>query len=789
MLIRTESLKEVIVSQSKTMAERVQVLSAPVFIPDEQSAIACRVRETCKDKGKTPYLAQQEAICALVKGFLRKRALGLIAEMGTGKTLISLFVVWCLHLVLGYHPRTLVLCPTTLISTWMREIQAVFGDAINVIDIHGPDAISRLIRLKNESVKPDKPEIWICDLYRMKTSAQWRTTCFIQRRYERLETKNKGGAPLRNALVPIETPLCLRCSHPQGNLLKTRRNRCENCGEPLWGPVYDGQKVYAPVNYIKKFLPKHFQFLIVDEVHKNKSSSTIQGAVLGQLAGVIKKTLVLTGTLSGGRASDVFYLLQRVFALNYNKEERKRLLPPYTSITGFVEEFGCLERVQSNSEADPATGRATHAEYHVRERPGISPEIFRRYFADCCVFLRISDIAYSLPGYEERLELVDLDDEVREEYERFEPELQAEVRRALRKGDMKVLGQMLHTLLAWPDMPQKYTQVHDREMKVVAEAASIDIEKTNKDRRLIELVKEAKQEGRKALIYAEYTGKWGADCYLVRLLESAGLKPLLLKGNAKNRLEWIEKKMGRGKYDCLITHVKKVESGLNLFGFPTIIFWQTTASTYFLRQACRRSWRPGQTQDVRVHFLINRKTMQERLMTLCASKLHAALILEGELTDNGLVALSDLGDSMTIELARAFVGQLELGSLEETFQSYRTADAPASNVQAQNASPGAGSGMALPIPIILTKPLGMLCGWATSPLQGSFHRTRIEFFPLSDGTYTIFVNNKEAATWNGKNAFVFREPWNKRAQPLLVKPQPAFPGMMSLALYRLADAA
>ena len=58
-------------------------------------------------------------------------------------------------------------------------------------------------------------------------------------------------------------------------------------------------------------------------------------------------------------------------------------------------------------------------------------------------------------------------------------------------------------------------------------------------------------------------------------------------------------------------------------------------------------------------------------MSLIASKLEASLILEGELSDKGLVALSEMGDSMAVELARALVGQLETQGLEAQFRAYR----------------------------------------------------------------------------------------------------------------------
>ena len=496
--------------------------------------------------------------------------------------------------------------------------------------------------------------------------------------------------------------------------------------------------------------------------------------------------LVLTGTLSGGKASDIFYLLQRVFALNYSKEERADLLPSYHNLTQFVEEFGSLERVRTQYADDPVTGRATPDERHVTERPGISPQIFRRYFADCCAFLRISDIADQMPGYDEILELIEMDTDVEEEYQRLEPELRREVSAALYKGDTKVLGQMIHTLLAWPDMPQRRVQVYNRDYDVVATAESIDIEMTEKDRRLIEIVQDAKDRGRKALIYAEYTGKWEADKHLARILESQGLRPLILKSGASNRLEWIEKKMESGDFDCMITHAQKVETGLNLYGFPTIIFWQTTQSVYMLRQACRRSWRPGQTEDVEVYFLINQGSMQEKQMSLIASKLHAALILEGELTENGLVALSNLGDSMTLELAKALVGESEVGDLQETFRMYRTADVTAITDD---------DGETVTRKVIRysfnkAKRIGALCGLENRRLDGSFLGCKMTVEPNAEGLYEIIVNDSPAGVWSGNmQDSVILKLKSKTALPLLVQPQPTFPGLVSLAVYRLPAAA
>ena len=55
-----------------------------------------------------------------------------------------------------------------------------------------------------------------------------------------------------------------------------------------------------------------------------------------------------------------------------------------------------------------------------------------------------------------------------------------------------------------------------------------------------------------------------------------------------------------------------------------------------VRQASSRSWRIGQTEPVKVIFLCYRDTLQEKAFQLVGSKLNAAGILEGNLSNEGL---------------------------------------------------------------------------------------------------------------------------------------------------------
>ena len=56
-------------------------------------------------------------------------------------------------------------------------------------------------------------------------------------------------------------------------------------------------------------MPGFFDYAIGDEVHELKGGDTAQGNALGTLANCAGRIAVLTGTLLGGYASDLFNIL------------------------------------------------------------------------------------------------------------------------------------------------------------------------------------------------------------------------------------------------------------------------------------------------------------------------------------------------------------------------------------------------------------------------------------------------------------------------------------------------
>src|SRR5258708_23854014 len=69
----------------------------------------------------------------------------------------------------------------------------------------------------------------------------------------------------------------------------------------------------APIEFIGRYLAGFFDYGIADEVHELKGE-TAQGNALGTIAAACDRTVILTGTLLGGYADELFNILYRLHA-------------------------------------------------------------------------------------------------------------------------------------------------------------------------------------------------------------------------------------------------------------------------------------------------------------------------------------------------------------------------------------------------------------------------------------------------------------------------------------------
>ncbi|MBK8986259.1 MAG: hypothetical protein IPM39_09285 [Chloroflexi bacterium] len=154
------------------------------------------------------------------------------------------------------------------------------------------------------------------------------------------------------------------------------------------------------------------------------------------------------------------------------------------------------------------------------------------------------------------------------------------------------------------------------------------------------------------------------------MLAAAGLKAAILRAAPNKREGWIEQQVQAG-VDVVISHPRKVETGLDLLDFPTIIWMAIDYSVYTVLQASRRSWRIGQTRPVKVYYFAYEESIQEDALRLVAAKVAAALRVNGDtIGDDGLADLDEMASGdLVATLAKIVVGQaqIEARSLQQAF--------------------------------------------------------------------------------------------------------------------------
>jgi len=650
-------------------------------VNDELEVVHDPLRDEEKDMdevmdrlNKQPFPVQREVIKGVIKAFKSgNKSVYITAEMGSGKTIMGIASA----LLLKNNPRVLIMCPPHLVRKWIREIKETTPTS-KVFNLNGKQCLSMLEDLRNP--KPStRPEFYVIGRERAKTTFQWRPAV--------VHSKQGDCCPRCGGLLLDRdgTPIPLFERNNQGKYKKkyacentipkwvwdaergTHRRIYRRCGEQLWQADREKKnyRKYMPALFIKNKLKNFFDLLIVDEIHQYKNLSG-QGYAFGILSRVCKYTLGLTGTLMGGYALDLFYLIYRTHPGVMLSDGNL-----WGSPGQFMEKYGILERITTIPEEDGLSVKSKKRTI-VKAKPGVSPLLMGKMVLANSVFLRLSDMSENLPEYEEEVIELQMDDQQGEAYHNFEEDMKAALKEALSLGDNSLLGAYLNALLSYPDrIDQGVTVCHPHTHELVAFGPPIQGDMP-KERELSQIIDREISKGRKVMVYIQNSNTTDISPRLVKMIEDKGYRVKVLRaGDTEGRAEKIDKWTEKG-LDVLICNPKLVETGLDLLSFPSIVFYQCGYSTYTLRQGSRRSWRITQRDPVKVYYMAYSGTMQTRAMKLIATKLETSLALEGELTDKGLSALSESSDSMSRELARALVEQIDdSGTLKDMWAAYR----------------------------------------------------------------------------------------------------------------------
>lgn len=425
--------------------------------------------------------------------------------------------------------------------------------------------------------------------------------------------------------------------------------------------------------YIKKRGKGKLDLLLVDEVHQYKGFDSDQGYAMHHLAQAAEKVVALTGTIYGGKASSLFYLLFRLAP-----EMCRAYIEP--DATGqrrlrsrdWVSAYGILQRIETVTlDEDGKQTANSRSNVRFKELPGGSPAMLP-WLLNRSVFLSLGDMGFPLPEYTEIPISVPMAPAQAVLYESLKEQLKEELKERLVRGDKSLLAGYLYALLFWPDSPRRAKVVAcPRTGNVVASAPGLPDDFVGpKEEEIIELCLQEKAQGRRVLLLCQQTDTLDIQPEWKGMLESVGLKAAILRAAPNKREEWVEKQVKAG-VDVIITHPRKVETGIDLLDFPTIVWMAIDYSVYTVLQASRRSWRIGQTRPVKVYYFAYEETIQEDALRLVAAKVAAALRVNGDTVgDDSLAELDDLtsGD-LVATLAKIITGdvQIEAHSLQQAF--------------------------------------------------------------------------------------------------------------------------
>jgi superfamily II DNA or RNA helicase len=646
---------------------------------------------------RRPFPAQAIAIMGLAKRWQKSRTAMVVAECGTGKTLISLGAI---HVHSEGRPFTaLAMVPPHLVEKWAREAFLTLpGVRVFFIDdlrnggdenkFHGVNEVrlrqGRIVReglrtslselrLRRDSANSRKrwlslcgrPSFLIVGRERAKLGYFWRHAYRVPR-----------SGPYLGCVVNCDTgkPVFINESRLTvadfekvkiAEMIDTRGDKsCRPFHSPLWQADPDKIRRMAPIEFIGRYMPGWFDYAVCDEIHQ-LAGDTAQGNALGTLSSCTDRIVGLTGTLLGGYADDLFNTLFRLEAAGMKEHGYEW---GTTGRSAFMHDFGVLETI---TKVDPEENRCSKAKTTsmVRRRPGASPLLFGEFLMQMCAFVFLEDISGELPPYEENYVSVAMDPLLMAAYR----ELEDAIRKALKehRGNRSVMSTMLNTLLLYPDHPYGlgtlYGKEFDEELKrnirfVIAETRDLPEEQLySKERRLIEEIKRELAEGRRCQLFAVYTQKHDVTSRLERVLRNEGIRTAVLRASVdtSKREAWYARQITEG-VQVVISHPKLVETGLDLLDFPTIIFYESGYSLHTLRQASRRSWRIGQRRPVRVKFLCYEGTMQTACLRLMGKKLLVALTMEGKFAGEGLQNI-DEDDDMLSAMARELVERNGIG--------------------------------------------------------------------------------------------------------------------------------
>lgn len=467
-----------------------------------------------------------------------------------------------------------------------------------------------------------------------------------------------------------------------------KRLECHNCNTKLYAAhalkrTGHPNKKLTLDEYLKARMQDTYELLIFDEVQKSKAGDTAIGQSTSVIMNIIPKTLVLTGTPMNGYPESIFYILWRLnreFRLHYDLSE----------VEQFNMEMGFRE-IQYENEEDIDDYSIYSKRFSKRDRvkqlPGFMPQVFQ-WILPHLILLKVPDIA-DMPPLTEEVIRVGLPEEIQKAYEKMTEAYEDAIESAKSAGQPRAMAQMRSALYqsssSYPDAPYKgihevysweegnqYTR--DTVYRTIEAPVLSTDEITPKEQALIDLIKEEREQGRRVLIYVQFTGKRdfidnpNMDTGLLSRLRQNDIRAEFLRAQDTNATQRIYKvnQLVSEDIDALICNPKLVEVGVNLLDFPTIVYYQVTQETATMEQSQGRSWRIGQKKPVKIYYMLYENTGQQVGLALLANKITVSQMMQGKMLTEGIGQLVVTQHDAMMLMARAITEKMHMSNVIET---------------------------------------------------------------------------------------------------------------------------
>ena len=457
-----------------------------------------------------------------------------------------------------------------------------------------------------------------------------------------------------------------------------------------------GPRKFSPSLFIKREMKGYFDLAIFDEVHLYKGGGSAQGQSMEDLVRATDKQLALTGTIAGGMAEHLFYMLYRL--------DPRRMVEKgfrWNQSVKFTEAYGTIERMFERDEDSAYYNSSSRGRQmgQAKPKPGISPLVFTEFLLDRSVFLDITDMSKFLPELKETVVTVPPDAEEDIWFRDYNNVIHALKERSRQKGGMALLSAMLQFSLSYMDKPfGQQAVIHPFDGSIAAAIpqhpeAWRQGHLSSKEQKLIELLESELKEGRNCFVFAEFTGQPETNVTkrLKDIIEARlGVRTAILDSKAvdpEEREEWIHRQAEENGVKVVITNPRCVETGLDFvwdsengvrYNYPTLIFYQLGYSLFTVIQASRRHYRLIQDRECHTYYMAWEGTIQATVIELIAQKFACTSAIQGQFSTEGLAAMASGVDEKT-KLAQALASEdsvsgADLQGMFDVIGSFRNTD-------------------------------------------------------------------------------------------------------------------